>query len=625
MSEAKEATSGAAQRSAVEPARAGQLVQQIPEIADRASSTMTFYQALFPKLSRELGVVYAVMDLNSSGQRDIKDYHAEGIDPSFWREAIEEAVARSLSSDACEARVYGAKNAELRVAVIAAPFGEARTAGTFACAVPVTINRPAETVREQLLTLLSVARLASRSIRVVKEGPATNGTAQQGSGNLMEALSAASQQREPAELAIAMVNQLRSKLQCELVALGRARGGRVRLLAVSGMAEPARRSPGSGLLVGAMEEALDLGSTLTLDADSAATYKLHAKVRDAAGGAPVATIPLRDGESISHLLTVRNKPDQPIDAEALKKLETVLQAYGAALRLLEQATENPLRATLRAGIKWMKPRTKSAIARRVLVLASVLGLLWFVFGTLTYRVPARAVVAPSQTFVASAAFDGRVAEVFVRKGDHVTAGTPLLRLDTQQLEADERRLQGELLGETLRANQALSRQDRGQARIHQAQAEAIRAQLDLTQSRIAQATVVASGQSVVASEEVHKLIGQTVSLGTPLLELIDTNQVELKLFVSDSEMREIRAGLIGRFALESEPDVSRSLRVTRVGATANPMDRTNVFEVQAIVESNADGLKPGMQGVARVEVGPRRACWVAFHRVIDKLRLWLWV
>lgn len=625
MSDTTKTTSEQTPRTVEGGARTGRLMQQIPELADRASSTMAFYQALFPKLSRELGVVYAVMELNSSGQRDIKDYHAEGIDPSFWREAIDEAIARSLSSDACEARVYGSKNAELRVAVIAAPFGEARTAGTFACAVPVTISRTAEAVREQLMTLLSVARLATRTIPAAHSGPATTGTGQQGSGNLMEALAAASQQREPAELAIAMVNQLRSKLQCELVALGKVRAGRVRLVAVSGLAEPARRSPGSGLLVGAMEEAYDLGATLTLGADSVATYKLHAKVRDAAGGAPVATIPLRNGETISHLLTIRNKPDQPIDAEALKKLETLLQPYGAALRLLEQATENPLRAMLRAGIKWMKPRTRSAVARRVLALATVLGLLWFFFGTLTYRVPARTVVVPSQTFVASAAFDGRVAEVYVRKGDRVGIGTPLLRLDTQALEAAERHLQAELLGETLRANQALARQDRGQARIHQAQAEALRAQLELTQSRIARATIVAQAQSIVTSEEVHKLIGQTVSLGTPLMELIDINKVELKLFVSDSEMRDMRAGLSGRFALESEPDVSRSFRVTRVGASANPMERTNVFEVQAVIESDVEGLKPGMQGVARVEVGPRRACWVAFHRVIDKLRLWLWV
>jgi len=40
-----------------------------------------------------------------------------------------------------------------------------------------------------------------------------------------------------------------------------------------------------------------------------------------------------------------------------------------------------------------------------------------------------------------------------------------------------------------------------------------------------------------------------------------------------------------------------------------------------------DRLRPGMEGVAKVEAGNRKLIWIATHKLMDwlKLTLWSWI
>ena len=48
------------------------------------------------------------------------------------------------------------------------------------------------------------------------------------------------------------------------------------------------------------------------------------------------------------------------------------------------------------------------------------------------------------------------------------------------------------------------------------------------------------------------------------------------------------------------------------------------FRVEAHLEERADGLRPGMEGIARIGTGERRLLWIWTHRLVDQLRLWSW-
>jgi hypothetical protein len=50
----------------------------------------------------------------------------------------------------------------------------------------------------------------------------------------------------------------------------------------------------------------------------------------------------------------------------------------------------------------------------------------------------------------------------------------------------------------------------------------------------------------------------------------------------------------------------------------------NAFTLRARLEEDADWLRPGMSGIARLNAGDRTLAWRATHRIIDFIRMRLW-
>jgi len=54
-------------------------------------------------------------------------------------------------------------------------------------------------------------------------------------------------------------------------------------------------------------------------------------------------------------------------------------------------------------------------------------------------------------------------------------------------------------------------------------------------------------------------------------------------------------------------------------------DGNSYFRVEAtLTEGVSDDLRPGMEGVARLDMGDRKLIWIWTHKLIDKIRLWFW-
>ena len=62
-------------------------------------------------------------------------------------------------------------------------------------------------------------------------------------------------------------------------------------------------------------------------------------------------------------------------------------------------------------------------------------------------------------------------------------------------------------------------------------------------------------------------------------------------------------------------------RITPVSATR---DGRNYFRVEAVLEDPGADLRPGMEGIAKIEAGRRRLLWIWTHDLLDWLRLRLW-
>jgi multidrug efflux pump subunit AcrA (membrane-fusion protein) len=99
----------------------------------------------------------------------------------------------------------------------------------------------------------------------------------------------------------------------------------------------------------------------------------------------------------------------------------------------------------------------------------------------------------------------------------------------------------------------------------------------------------------------------------------------VELEIPERDIETVQVGQTGMFVSHARPDEPRPLHVSRVIPSARIREGRNVYLVEANIEAGAEYLKPGMDGVAKVNLGRRPVWWVALHRPIDYLRLKLWL
>ena len=90
------------------------------------------------------------------------------------------------------------------------------------------------------------------------------------------------------------------------------------------------------------------------------------------------------------------------------------------------------------------------------------------------------------------------------------------------------------------------------------------------------------------------------------------------------EVREPAPGQPGKLVLTALPGQVLPLTVQRITPVSIAEDGRNYFRVEAHLDEPAAGLRPGMEGVAKIEVGRRRFIWIWTHDLMDWLRLWTW-
>jgi hypothetical protein len=64
--------------------------------------------------------------------------------------------------------------------------------------------------------------------------------------------------------------------------------------------------------------------------------------------------------------------------------------------------------------------------------------------------------------------------------------------------------------------------------------------------------------------------------------------------------------------------------VRQVTPISTAQDGRNYFRVEAELDQASARLRPGMEGIGKVEVGERKLIWIWTHSLVDWLRLWAW-
>ena len=95
--------------------------------------------------------------------------------------------------------------------------------------------------------------------------------------------------------------------------------------------------------------------------------------------------------------------------------------------------------------------------------------------------------------------------------------------------------------------------------------------------------------------------------------------------MDERDVAYVVAGQRGELTITSMPGERFGIAVKTVTPVNTPRDGRNYFKVEAVLESDAGArLRPGMQGVAKIQIDERKLVWIWTRSLTDWLRLWLW-
>lgn len=457
-------------------------------------------------------------------------------------------------------------------------------------------------------------------------------------GVALDVLAVASEHRRPEAAAMAIVNELQTVLACDQVSMGMLKGARslprVRLLALSYSAWFKRRSALAESLEAAMEECFDQGAPVSvppLPAIARAIAVAHGDHLRRSATQHMLSVPMHDDHHPVGVLSFeRRQADRPFTDEDRLIAESVAALVGPVMELKRRSR------------RWLGGRLVDGtmhvlgilLGRRRLswkLLALVLAGLLVAGATVRgpFRVQAEAVLRGEVQRAAVAPFAGFVAAGPLRAGDVVRAGDLIAQLDDTDLRLEDLRWRSEIDRLASQQRAALAQYDREQVALLEAQIAQARAQLRLTEAQLGRTRIVAPIDGMIVAGDLTQRLGAPVQLGEVLFEVAPLDAFRVDIFLDERDLRHVAPGMRGDLSLTGRPADPLGFDLTRITPVAEVRDGINAFRAEGRLDAAAvvaAGLRPGMEGVARVEAGEALVVWVWSRRLVDWLRqtAWTW-
>jgi Barrel-sandwich domain of CusB or HlyD membrane-fusion/GAF domain len=435
------------------------------------------------------------------------------------------------------------------------------------------------------------------------------------------------------EQAIAEVaTELAIAFECDRVSIGLIKGRFNEVLAVSHSADIQPTPSLLQLLAAAMDEAVDQFATVQYPPLPGALHQItlsHAELANRHNTQQMLTVAMMRDQTIIGAMLFERRDLVPFNQEMIDLLEHLAATVGPVLELKrdrEYSWLSRLKADIRSCFHKMLSREGRWL--RLAIGAAVVTMLALPMVPMQYSLNAPARLEGISQRVMVAATDGFLRSVSVRPGDLVKKGQVLAEMADEDLRQERRRWEGEVLRHDSTFGDALKRRDRSQMATAQALAAEARAQLNLAEQQIERTRLIAPFNGVVLKGDLKQQIGAPFKRGDTLLVLAPANEFRVMVSVEDRAIDSVKKGATGQLLLSSMPDTPVSIRVERILPVANATDGRNAFEVEArILEQSDDpsgALRPGMEGVAKIQAGDRSLYWMFGHRLLDSFKLWFW-
>lgn len=448
----------------------------------------------------------------------------------------------------------------------------------------------------------------------------------------LDLLEIAGRQTKLDGMAMAIVNELATRLKCSRVSLGlTSRDGRIHLRAISHSATFKGESRLVDAIENAMEEAIDQHASVLYpqpDGRESRVTVAHGMLAEHIRTPSIQLYSLALTDSLDTAVgavTLERQNGEPFDPETQQIAEVAAAMLGPVVALHVRADR------LIAGRIVDRPADflgrllgRGHVALKLGALTVLLLIVSAILVEGDHQVVAASIVEPKLQRAIVAPFDGFLRSADVRAGDTVRSGDLIATLDDRDLVLEKLKWTSEREKLLQKQTEALAKHERTNIIVLGSQVRQAEAQLSLAEEKLSRVRLVAQFDGLVVSGDLSQQIGAPVEKGKTLFEIAPLDAYRLIVNVDERDVRFLTSEQGGTIALAGMPGEPLPLVVNRIVPVTVAEEGRNAFRVEALLEQVDPRVRPGMEGVARITVGRRNLLWIWTHQVWDTLRIMLW-
>lgn len=544
-----------------------------------------------------------------------------------WPEAKELNVAINNTATAAIKRASSVKiipaistGDNNHACIIATPvISDQRTLGVIALALN-TSNAKATSAR-----LIELEQTAATLATIILANPTAGRPAD--ANKLLQLQTKFLAQKNLADAATAFANELAVMLKFNRVSVGLMKNHQIHLTAMSSNVELQQQQNVIKLMTSAMEEAADQTESITypLIANDRPRIHLASKSLFEKTNNATCTTPLVHKGKVIGAISLEHHSGTNINREAVVWYEHIANFIAPLIALKQDAELHWFQRSVNSlKQKWTRFITQENHTPKIVLGLAALTFLALLFIPTVYHIGAEAHIEGGTQRIISAPVEGFIKTAQVRPGDSVKKGDVLVQLADQDLLLEKEKWESEISQQENNFSGALARKDRTQYAVSQAKAAQARAELALVKQALSRSHIVASMDGIVLEGDLSQSLGAPVKQGDHLMTIAPAGDYRLMINVDERDIKNVVIGKEGSLALSALPSEKLKFSVERITPMATVKNGINTYEVQAKITGDSNHLRPGLQGIAKIEGGKKPLLLSLSSRITNWLQLTLW-
>lgn len=425
-----------------------------------------------------------------------------------------------------------------------------------------------------------------------------------------------------------LVNELSLKFNSSRVSIGWKTNEYLNVIAISHLEKFDKKSEIVKKLQNAFEECSDQEKTISFPNDNInIVTKAHEDYSRINLLKDMVSIPIKIDDEVLGVVCIE-KIDEKYDEKEILLLELSLGQLSVWLQDLQQK-DRWLGKKILDGIKKGLSSfigSDNTLLKFFSILLS-LSILYSIFFKWDYKIEVTATLDTDNIAYIQAPYDSYIQNVNYYPGDDVKKNVTLIQLDEAELLLKQLEMEADVIrftreAEKARALRELADMNIAIAKVIQAQASLKKVEYFLNQSNIK-----SPFDGVIIEGDKKELISAPVSKGDILLKIANSTDIFIRFKISEKYIDEIKISDNGELKLLSRPELYFPITVTNIVPTAQVDGKNgNIFMMKAKTLGPIESWwRPGMSGVAKINVGERRIIWIITHKTIDFIRMYFWL